>query len=303
MRAPSDFTHHFAELDRLKLHYVREGDPDRLTLFLLHGWPEFWYTYHRNIGPLAEHFDVIAPDIRGFGESDDPSGVPAVEDFTLDIVALADHLGIERFGTVGHDIGAWIAQELGRRLPDRVVGLFFGSCVNPGVGARWAEPDHHIEVWYQSFQRLPWAHDLVGHDRDTVRLYFGHFLRHWSHDKAGREADLEHFVDAYAAPGRVEASFKWYKSWAELRLQASREGPPKLPKIASPARVFWGELDPPNKVEWRDGLMNYFDNVDVHTVPDAAHFVHYDQPDLFNAECIKFFKGLTPFTGTRAPRR
>ena len=67
--------------------------------------------------------------------------------------------------------------------------------------------------------------------------------------------------------------------------------------------MFWGELDPPNKVEWRDGLMNYFDNIDVHTVPDAGHFVHYDQPDLFNAECIKFFKGLTPFTGTRAPRR
>lgn len=213
MRAPADFTHHFAELDRLRIHYVREGTEGRLPLLLLHGWPEFWYTFHRNIAVLAEHFDIIAPD-------------------------------------------------------------------------------HHIEVWYQSFQRLPLAHELVGHSRETVRLYFGHFLRHWSHDKAGRDADLEHFVDAFAAPGRVEASFKWYKSWAEMRLRASREGPPKLPKITPPARLLWGEQDPPNKVAWRDRLGDYFENIEVNTVLDAAHFVHYDQPDLFNAECIKFFTAL-----------
>tara|TARA_Y100001960_G_scaffold317941_1_gene386959 strand:+ start:134 stop:1027 length:894 start_codon:yes stop_codon:yes gene_type:complete len=292
MRKPEDFAHYFAELDRLKLHYVREGDPDRLTVFLLHGWPEYWYTFHRNIGTLAKHFDIIAPDLRGFGQSDDPAGIPEVSDFAFDILELADHLGIEQFGTIGHDIGAWMAQELGRHVPDRIVGLFFGSCINPGVGARWAEPDHHIEVWYQSFQRLPLAHELVGHNRDTVRLYFGHFLRHWSHDKEGRDADLEHFVDTYARPGRVKASFKWYEAWSEMRLLSSREGPPKLSKITSPARVFWGELDPPNKIEWRDNLANYFEDIDIHTVPDAGHFVHYDQPDLFNAEAIKFFKEL-----------
>ena len=69
-------------------------------------------------------------------------------------------------------------------------------------------------------------------------------------------------------------------------------GPPKLPKITPPARVLWGEQDPPNKVAWRDRLGDYFENIEVNTVLDAAHFVHYDQPDLFNAECIKFFTAL-----------
>lgn len=291
MKKPEDFSHHFAELDRLKIHYVREGEEGRMPLFLVHGWPEFWYAYHQNIPVLAEHFDVIVPDLRGFGDTEDPPGLPAITDYSDDLLALADHLGIERFGMVTHDVGSWLGPDIARRAPERLSGLFFFNCSNPGVGARWAEPDHHIEVWYQSFHRLPVAHELVGLSRETVRIYFRHFLEHWSYQ--GRmAADLEHWVDNYSKPGRVEGGFKWYKSWAEMRLRFAREGPPKLPKVTVPTRVLWGAEDPVNKPEWRDGLPDYFEDVQIDLAPEAGHFVHYDQPDLANAEIVKFFEGL-----------
>ena len=291
MTTPADFSHHVAKLDRLKTHYVREGAEGRLPLLMLHGWPEFWYAYHQNIPALAEHFDVIVPDLRGFGDTEDLPGIPSITDYADDILALADHLGLDRFGIVTHDLGAVLAMDFGRRLPERVPGLFFFNCPNPGVGARWAEADHHIEVWYQSFHRLPVAHELVGLSADTVRIYFRHFLEHWSYQGC-MAAELEHWVDTYAKPGRVEGSFKFYKSWAETRLRIAREGPPKLPKITVPARVLWGAEDPVNKPEWRDNLPDYFENVQIDLAPEAGHFVHYDQPDLANAEITKFFNGL-----------
>ena len=70
LRRPEAFKHHYAQLRDIKLHYVREGSGP--PLILLHGWPGFWWEYHRNIGPLAKDFDVIVPDMRGYGDSEKP---------------------------------------------------------------------------------------------------------------------------------------------------------------------------------------------------------------------------------------
>lgn len=286
-----NWNHHIAETSRLKVHYVRHGTG--MPLILQHGWPEFWYVFRKNIPVLAEYFDVIVPDLRGFNDSDDPPGLPTTQDFADDMLALADHLGLDKFGIVSHDIGAWLATDLGRRVPERLVGLFFFNCTNPGVGARWAVPEHLIEVWYQSFHRLPMAAELVGHSAETVRIYFRHFLSHWAHDpNAFEDSDIEAWVEAFSKPGRVASCFKWYESWAEQRLRGVTEGPPDLPTIPVPSRVLWGAEDPVNKAAWRDNLGDYFDDVKIDTAPNAGHFVHFEQPDLANAEVLAFFKGL-----------
>ena len=88
------WNHQHRAANGVRLHYVRHGAGTPLVL--LHGWPEFWRTWRKNIPPLAERFDVIAPDLRGFGESDKPAR-PALEGYTLDhhvedLRALADGL-------------------------------------------------------------------------------------------------------------------------------------------------------------------------------------------------------------------
>jgi pimeloyl-ACP methyl ester carboxylesterase len=286
-----DWNHQIAETPRLNIHYVRHGSG--MPLILQHGWPEFWYAFRKNIPVLAENFDVIVPDMRGFNDSDDVEGIPTMQDFSDDMLGLADHLGLEKFGIVSHDVGAWLAMDLGRRVPDRITGLFFFNCSNPGIGGRWAVPEHLIEVWYQSFHRLPLAHELVGHSPETVRIYFRHFLSHWAHDpNAFGEDDLDAWVEAFSKPGRLKSCFKWYESWAETRLKGVTAGPPDLPNVVPPSRVLWGAEDPVNKAIWRDNLGDYFDDVKIETAPDAGHFVHFEKPDLANAEILAFYQGL-----------
>src|SRR3569833_1484319 len=116
IRRPEAFTHHYVQLRNIKLHYVREGSGP--PLILLHGWPGFWWEWHLNIGPLAKNFDVIVPDMRGYGDSEKPPldqpklfGVDYVVD---DIDALMEQLNLKQAYLVGHDWAAIIVHKLVR---------------------------------------------------------------------------------------------------------------------------------------------------------------------------------------------
>ncbi len=289
MAAP-DWNHQYAELGEFRAHYVRHGAGRPLVL--LHGWPEFWYTFHKNIPVLAERFDVIAPDLRGFGDSDKPVETPTVESYADDLKALADHLGLDRFGVVTHDVGSSVMQVFARAWPDRLAGLFLFNAPYPGIGRRWVEPEQVREIWYQSFHQLEIAPELVGQSRASCRIYFRHFLKHWAADPAAFDADLEAWVDNFMKPGNLAGGFAWYKAANAARLRMIREGPFEMPRIETPTRVLWGAADPIVKPEWRDRLADYFADIRVDLAPAAGHFVHYEQPDLANREITAFFEGL-----------
>ena len=286
------WNHQFTVANGIRLHYVRHGAG--LPLVLLHGWPEFWLTWRKNIGPLADHFDVIAPDLRGFGESDKPA-LPALEGYTLDhhvedLRGLAAALGLGRFGIVSHDVGAYVAQAFARTYPEHLIGLFFFNCPYPGIGSRWAAPDHLREIWYQSFHQQPWAAELVGLSRQSCAIYFRHFLSHWAHDPHAFDEDFEAWIDNFQQPGNLQGGFNWYLAANAARLAVMRGEAPPLPPIAIPTRVRWGTSDPVLKVEWADRLGEYFSDLDFAPLPAAGHFVHYEQPELANREIADFFR-------------
>jgi len=130
---------------------------------------------------LANHYRLIVPDLRGFGDSDKPIGPFGAQDHALDMLTLLDALGIERVGLVGHDVGGAAMQPLASKAPERVVGLFFFDVVYPGIGARMAAPDRLNEIWYQSFNQMEMAPALVGASQETCGAYISHFLRHWAY--------------------------------------------------------------------------------------------------------------------------
>jgi pimeloyl-ACP methyl ester carboxylesterase len=285
-----DWNHCHAELEGVRIHYVRHGAG--LPLILQHGWPEFWYVWHKNIHVLAERFDVIVPDLRGFGDSDKPGGRLEADHMVDDMAALADHLGLERFGIVTHDVGAWLAQRLAVRDPGRLAGLFFFNCPYPGIGGRWIAPDHIKEIWYQSFHQEDWAAELIGHDRATCRLYFGRWLAYWAHDAHAFDDDLEAWVDNFMKPGNLQGGFNWYSAINHLRQRiASGEAPPQ-PVIDVPTHVLWGASDPVLKAQWIDGMEDYFSDLDATVAEGVGHFVHYEAPDLANREIAAFFGKL-----------
>ncbi len=280
------------QVDGLRLHYLH-SDGGGLPLLLLHGWPEWSHVWRPMMGELRGDFTLVAPDFRGFGDSDKPAAGPAddvtPEQLAADTLALADTLGLARFGIVSHDVGSFVAQTIARRAPDRVAGLFFFNCAYPGIGARWVAPRHLVETWYQQFHQQPWAADLVGSSRQACRLYLGAFLRHWAHQpRAFDDQDLDAWVDNFMKPGNLQGGFNWYRSVWPARL-AVIEGRSATPApINTPTRVFWGAHDPVLPPAWADRLGETFTNLKMSLAPDAGHFVHWETPQQA-AEAVRAF--------------
>lgn len=287
------FRHGIVEANGAKLHHARIGAGPPLVL--LHGWPEFWLTWQPVMERLADRFELIAPDLRGFGDSPRADGPPSdrvgPEVHAADLVALLDHLGLSRVGLVGHDVGAYVAQALARAQPERLSRLFFFDCPHPGIGPRWAAPEHLKEIWYQSFHQKPWAAQLIGSSREACRIYFGAMLRHWAAgNPAAFEGEvLEAWVDNFLKPGNLQGGFDWYVSANAARLAAMRGEVPRLPPIGIPTRVRWGALDPVLKVEWADRLGETFTELDVVPLEGLGHFPHREDPDRAAAEIAAWF--------------
>ncbi len=286
-----DWNHGSVPVNGVNMHYVREGAG--APVILLHGWPEFWWGWHRNIPALAQRFDIVAPDLRGFGNTAETASEPAGADVhAADILALADALGLDRFGLVGHDVGAYVAQAVARLAPARTAGLFFLNGPHPGIGRRWAEPTHIREIWYQSFNQMPWAAQLVGHNRETCRIFFESMLRHWAHVQEAFDGQIGFFVDNFMKPGNIEGGFAWYRASHEARMTLMRDGAPVLPKIEVPSRFYWGRHDPILLSGWADTLGDYFVNPKIEIAEEAGHFVHFETPDAANQRMIEFFTQL-----------
>jgi pimeloyl-ACP methyl ester carboxylesterase len=267
--------------DGIRIHYVRQGHGDPVVL--LHGWPGFWYDWRRVIPQLAEHADVIAPDFRGFGDSDIPD-LPPAEGFTPgalagDIVSLMDDLQIERAVITAHDVGATVAQALVRSAPDRVRALVLLNPPYLGIGERRYEYRFQREAWYQHLHVKPWSHELVGYNRDTVRIYLSHFYEHWAGRKETvRPAELEAIVDVYARPGRIEGGFNYYRARVGQRAGESDVDPATV-AIHTPTVVRWGDLDPVISVDLADRLQEFFPDSELELLPGVGHFVPFEAPD------------------------
>jgi epoxide hydrolase 4 len=266
----------------LRVHGLRSAAPGAPRLLLLHGWPEWSHAWRPLMQRLAGRCDLLAPDLRGFGQTEPAVTAPATdagpERHAQDLLALADALGWERFAIVSHDVGSFVAQALARMAPERVERLFFFNCAYPGIGARWVAARHLGEIWYQFFHQLPWAAELVGSSPEACRLYLRHFLSHWSHRQDWIEQALDTWVRHFMQPGRLQGGFNWYASVHEARL-AVIEGAPLPPPISLPTHVLWGAHDPVLKADWTDRLGECFTTLQLDIHPQAGHFVHLEQPD------------------------
>ncbi|RVU33911.1 alpha/beta hydrolase [Hwanghaeella grinnelliae] len=289
-----DWNHDFQTVGDARIHFVREGQG--APVFLLHGWPEFWWTWHRVIPGLSQDFDIVAPDLRGFGDSSKPgkggNTPPTAEIHAADIIGLADALGIDRFAVVSHDVGAYVAQQIARSYPDRLTRLFFFNAPYPGIGRRWVDAGHVQEIWYQSFNQLAWAPELIGHNRETCRIYFENMIAHWSHANGAFDGQIDHWVDNFMKPGNLEGGFAWYAASHPARVALIRDGAPALPKIETPSRFFWGRHDPIIPSAWTDRLPDYFVDPVVEFAEDAGHFVQMEMPESTCRNIRAHFSGL-----------
>ncbi len=283
----SNVEHLTVRANGASFHAARLGSGP--PLLLLHGWPEFWLTWEPVMQRLASRFTLIAPDLRGFGDSDKPGGPFGPANHASDMIALLDALGLPKAGVIGHDVGGAAMQPLARQAPERLTGLFFFNFVYPGIGARMGAPDRLNEIWYQSFNQMDMAPALVGATRESCKTYIGHFLRHWSYRRDTFDDVLEAFTDNFMKPGNLAGGFAHYRGAHEGRLAMMKGQAPPLSKIETPACVRWTNRDPIFPFSWTDRLGETFGALDLSQFEEAGHFPHREAPDRAAAEIEGFF--------------
>ncbi len=282
------FSHQYATISGLRYHYVREGSGP--PLFLIHGWPGFHYEWHLNIKPLAERFDVIVPDMRGYGHTEAPD-LPPEEAYTPDVFAedlraLVRHLGFDKVSIVSHDFGSVWTQRFARAHPDLVDKLVLFQPVYPGIGARFFTPDRLAEAWYMMFHQLPLAEQLVGSSRRATEVYVRHFLSHWSYDKSlWTDEEVEQFVEVLSQPDTLRGGFNCYRAMFRT---LGRPDPIADPKVHAPTLVLWAENDPIFPATWSDKLPDFFTNLTLRTVPECGHWPQREKPELVNQAIAEF---------------
>jgi pimeloyl-ACP methyl ester carboxylesterase len=258
-------------------------------LLLLHGWPEFWLTWEPVMTRLASRFTLIAPDLRGFGDSSKPDGPYGPDQHAADMLALMDALGVERFGVVGHDVGGAAMQPLARTAPARLSGLFFFDFVYPGIGPRMGAPDRLNHIWYQSFHQMEMAPRLVGANRESCRTYIGHFLKGWSYRKDAFIEVLDAFTDNFMKGGNLAGGFAHYRAAHAGRVKMMQGEAPRLPPIDVPTCVRWAEHDPLFPYAWTDRMGETFTRLDLKMFDGVGHFPHREDPARAAEEIAGFF--------------
>jgi epoxide hydrolase 4 len=282
--APDDacWQHRFAEVNGVRLHYVEAGAGPLVVL--LHGFPELWYSWRRQIPALAAAgFRVIAPDLRGYNLSEKPAGIEAYGAARVvdDVRALIESTGARRASVVGHDIGAGVAWALAMRHPgsvERIAILNGPHPVRMMVGL--LHPMQLARSWYMFFFQLPALPELLARRNGCAMLLapLEHIpaAAHW----ASHEHDA--YRRAFEAPGAVHAMINYYRAM----LRASRGV--RLQRVDAPVLVLWGDRDPYLRRSLAAPARRWAPNMRVEHLPEAGHFIQHEQPGLINNRLIAF---------------
>ena len=280
-----DLREGYADVGDQSLHYVEAGDGPLLVL--LHGFPEFWFGWRKQIAPLAEAgFRVVAPDTRGYNLSSKPEGFEAyaVDLLAADIRDLIGVLGAGSAHLVGHDWGGSIAWTVAMNHPKVVERLAILNAAHP---RRLAEGLHHPnqlrKSWYFFFFAVP------GLPEDVVHLRDWHFFRHFLSEAQPPYTDeeIERYVEAWSQPGASSGMINYYR--ASVR-QSQKEAVAKLRPLAAETLVIWGERDSYLGPDLAEPSRDDVPNLDrVERLADASHWVHHDEAERVNELLIDFF--------------
>jgi len=283
-------THHTATVNGVRLHYVEAGTGPLVVL--LHGFPEFWYSWRYQIPALAEAgFRVLAPDLRGYNESDKPAGAAnyRVELLSADLVGLLQSAGAERAHIVGHDWGGALAWDLAMRHPERVERLVVLNAPHPAAFLRELRtPGQLLKSWYILFFQLPWLPEWWLGRGDLA------FLERILKEEPVRphaftDADVAAYRAAFRQPGALTAALNWYRA---LLRRGPRQLRRELRVIDVPTLLIWGERDRYLGVRLTKGLEPWVRRLRIERLPNASHWVQADAPEQVNAWMVGFLRGL-----------
>jgi pimeloyl-ACP methyl ester carboxylesterase len=270
----------FADVEGTRLHYLIAGEGN--PVLLLHGYAQTSHMWRPLITELARTHTVVAPDLRGFGESAKPEGGYDKKTMAKDIHALAGSLGHGRVGVVGHDIGLMVAYAYAAQYPAEVDRIALMDAFLPGVGD-WTSVWLLRDLWHFHFYgKTPLA--LVD---GRERIYFEHFWNDFAADpaKSVSEADRQFYTKAYAKPGGMRAGFEVFRAFEQ---DAKDFGGFSKTKLRMPMLVLTGEKASGEFLITQGRLVA--ENVEGVVIKGSGHWLIDEAPGQVIPKLLAFFQ-------------
>lgn len=264
--------HHFADLGDVRLHYVTAGSG--FPIVLLHGWPQSWYEWRHVIPALAERYRVIAPDLRGLGDSSRPLEGYDKKTVGDDIWRLVSGtLGIKEFFLVGHDWGGPTAYAVAAAHPDAVRKLCILDVSIPGDGS--PNISQGGKRWHHAFHQTPDLPEALVAGREDI--YLGWFYRTYgARPDAISDADIAEYLRTYRQPGALRAGFSYYRNIP--RDIADNAAIARTFKLPMPVLALGGDSGWGRGMEVMHSLQRMATDVRGGVITQAGHWIPEEQP-------------------------
>lgn len=264
----------YAQIGGVKIHYATAGTGAKLVL-LLHGFPEFWYSWRHQLVDLSDEYTVVAPDMRGFNLSDKPKKIADydVDNVVDDVIGLIHYFGREKAAVIGHDWGASVAWALAMKHPEYLWKL--GALQVPPIPV-WKKNQSLKQIfasWYMFFFQIPFLPELLLKLNDYAVL--GNALKNSTVEKnVFTDADIAEYKKAWSEPFALTAMLNYYRANILQRFFTNYE---ESPKIQVPTIFIYGEKDNAILPETVKGVGEMIDAeyVEIH-IPEAAHWVQQE---------------------------
>jgi pimeloyl-ACP methyl ester carboxylesterase len=272
-----------AEVNGVKIHYLKAGT-GKTPLVLIHGFSEtsrMWIPLFEEFG---KDYTIIAPDIRGLGDSSRPPAGYDKKTAAVDIRELVKSLGYERIDLVGHDIGLMVAYAYAAQYPNEVEKVALLEAPIPGIGAVWEQIYTNPLLWHFHFVNSPIALDLV---KGRERTFLEHFWQTLSaNPKAFSETERQTYAKSYAQEGAMRAAFEYFKAFNKQDAEDNRKF--AAHKLPMPVLVIAGDKAMGDAIEIQAKIVA--DNVTAIKFADTEHWLMEERPAETKAALKKFFE-------------
>ncbi|WAL58751.1 alpha/beta fold hydrolase [Thermocoleostomius sinensis] len=285
----TQWQHHFVETNQIRLHCVVQGEGDLVVL--LHGFPEFWYSWRHQIPALAKHFKVVVPDLRGCNDSDKPASGYDLDTLTTDIRGLIENLGYAKAHVVGHDWGGAIAWNLAHQFPHLLDRLAVLNAPHPHrfLQELVGNLDQLRRSWYLLALQVPGIPEwLIRQNLRSIitNLFQGQAVR----KGAFTTEDTAIYQAALEKPGVLSAVLTHYRQLLAPQTWLSSWGKSLAP-ITAPTLVLWGEEDcffSQTLVEEMENLV--MAPLRLKLLRHCGHWVQQEVPQTVNRELLSFLR-------------
>ena len=275
--------HAYITTNGVKLHYVTQGEGD--LMLMLHGFPEFWYSWRHQIPEFAKNYKVVALDLRGYNDSDKPADKSAyvMDEFIRDVEGVIKGLGYDKCILVGHDWGGAIAWNFAYAHPEMVERLIILNLPHPAKfdeGIR--NPQQLLRSSYMFFFQIPWLPEFLIQSSDYQPIETA--IKGMAVNKSAiTKEDLEAYKDAAAKRGAMTATLNYYRNIFQQRMTSQDWSVLEVPTL-----MIWGEKDTALGKELTYGTEAYVRDFKIKYIPDCSHWVQQEKPELVNQYMREF---------------